>query len=156
VSSVPANDDEKLAPGRIVATITLALLALVCFGTSGTYVLSPDHHSVRIIGSFILGVAFVIGAWFALRYQSLAAEEAREAERSAAALAVTEAAEEHVARAAEAAVGAAVSAATEGAATEKAATQPGEAPASAAVEEPTTEAVEEPLSVAVEEPAAEA
>ena len=137
MSSVPANDDEKLAPGRIVATITLALLALVCFGTSGTYVLSPDHHSVRIIGSFILGVAFVIGAWFALRYQSLAAEE-------------------HVARAAEAAVGAAVSAATEGAATEKAATQPGEAPASAAVEEPTTEAVEEPLSVAVEEPAAEA
>jgi hypothetical protein len=91
VSSVPTNADEKLAPGRIVATIVLALLALVCFGETGRYLLAQHHHVVRIMGSFLLGVAAAIGAWFALRYQSLAAEEAREAERIAAAQAVTEA-----------------------------------------------------------------
>jgi hypothetical protein len=88
-SSVPANDDEKLGTGRIVATIVLALLALACFGGTGKYLISPDHHSVRIVGSFILGLVFAIGAWFALRYQSLAAEEAREAERIATVQAVT-------------------------------------------------------------------
>ena len=85
MSSVATNDDVKLGPGRIVATIVLALLALVCFGESGRYLFSNHHHFVRIVGSFILGVAFVIGAWFALRYQSLAAEEAREARKLAAA-----------------------------------------------------------------------
>ena len=80
--SVPANDDEKLGPGRIAATIVLAVLALVCFGVTGKYLISAQHHSVRVVGSFILGIAFMIGAWFALRYQSLAAEEAREAERT--------------------------------------------------------------------------
>jgi hypothetical protein len=90
VSSVPANDDEKVAPGRIVATIVLALLALVCFGETGRYLFAQHHHSIRIVGSFLLGIALAIGAWFALRYQSLAAEEAREAEKVAAAQAVTE------------------------------------------------------------------
>jgi drug/metabolite transporter (DMT)-like permease len=85
VSSVRTNHDEKLSPGRIVATIVLALLALVCFGETGRYLFSQHHHSVRIVGSGILGVALAIGAWFALRYQSLAREEAREAEKLAAA-----------------------------------------------------------------------
>jgi len=85
MSSVLTNDDEKVGPGRIAATIILALLALVCFGETGRFLLAQQHHLVRIGGSAVLGVALALGAWFALRYQSLAAEEAREAERIAAA-----------------------------------------------------------------------
>ena len=88
-SSVPGTDGVKLGPGRIVATIVLALLALVCFGLTGKYLLAQQHHAIRIVGSFFFAVAFAIGAWFALRYQSLAAEEAREAERIEAVLAAT-------------------------------------------------------------------
>jgi hypothetical protein len=87
---VPATDAAKLGPGRIIATIVLALVALACFGETGKYLLSQHHHTVRIVGSFVLGLVLAIGAWFALRYQSLAAEEAREAERIAAARAATD------------------------------------------------------------------
>ncbi len=92
MTSVPTSDDEKLAPGRIVATIALTLLALACFVFTARYLHARQHHSVRIVGSFLLGLAFAIGAWFALRYQSLTAEEAREAEKIAVAQAATEAA----------------------------------------------------------------
>jgi hypothetical protein len=87
--SVPGTDGVKLGPGRIVATIVLALLALVCIGFTGRYLLAQHHHTIRIVGSFVLAVAFAIGAWFALRYQSLAAEDAREAQRMEAALAAS-------------------------------------------------------------------
>jgi small-conductance mechanosensitive channel len=71
--------------------IVLMLLALVCFGETGRFLAAQYHHSLRIVGSVLIGLAFAIGAWFALRYQSLAVEEAREAERiAAAAQAVTE------------------------------------------------------------------
>jgi hypothetical protein len=80
---VPTDDDEKIAPGRIVAAVIFAVLALAFFGITLYYLVS-SHHSLRGVGSFVVGLAFVGAAWFALRYRSLALEEAREADRAAA------------------------------------------------------------------------
>jgi hypothetical protein len=97
VTSV-STDDEKLAPGRIVAAVIFAVLALAFFVVACVYVITPSyklpaylgtaqssgHHSLRGVASFLIGLAFVGGSWFALRYRSLALEEAREADRTAA------------------------------------------------------------------------
>jgi hypothetical protein len=91
---VPTGDDEKLGLARTVATIVFILLAFVCLGEVGRYMLARHHHVVRIVGVLFLAALFAIGAWFSLRYQSLAAEEAREAEEIAAARATAEAAAE--------------------------------------------------------------
>ena len=93
-----STDDEKLAPGRIVAAVIFALLALAFFVIACVYVITPSyklpaylgtaqssgHHSLRGVASFLIGLAFAGGSWFALRYRSLALEEAREADRTAA------------------------------------------------------------------------
>ena len=93
MTSVSTDDDEKLAPGRIVAAVIFALLALAFFGIAFIYLIAPGilgsgsssgHHSLRGVASFVIGLAFVGGSWFALRYRSLALEEAREADRAAA------------------------------------------------------------------------
>jgi hypothetical protein len=81
---VSTDDDEKLAPGRIVAAIFFALPALALLVFACLNLVMGAHHTVRGIGTLILALACVTGAWFALRYQSLAKEEAREAERAAA------------------------------------------------------------------------
>ena len=83
MTSASTDDDEKIAPGRIVAAIIFALLALAFFGITVYYLVS-SHHSLRGVGSFVLGLAFVGSSWFVLRYRSLALEEAREADRAAA------------------------------------------------------------------------
>jgi hypothetical protein len=94
---VPTSDDEKPGTGRIVAAIILTLFAIAFVVVAYVYATTPDyklpgylgfahsrgHHTLRMVGSFLVGIAFAIGAWFALRYQSLALEEAREAERAA-------------------------------------------------------------------------
>jgi hypothetical protein len=77
------TDDEKVAPGRIVAAVIFAVLALAFFGIT-LYYLASSHHSLRGVGSFVAGLAFVGASWFSLRYRSLALEEAREADRAAA------------------------------------------------------------------------
>jgi hypothetical protein len=93
VTSVSTDDDEKLAPGRIVSAVIFALLALAFFGVACAYLITPGflgsghsggHHSLRGVASFVIGLAFAGGSWFALRYRSLALEEAREADRAAA------------------------------------------------------------------------
>lgn len=79
---MPAHDDDvELGPWRIVAAIIFALLA-IAFIVVGVAI-SGDHHSLRMVGSFLISVAFALGSWFALRYRSLALEEAREAEQAA-------------------------------------------------------------------------
>ena len=83
MTSVSTDDDEKLAPGRIVAAIFFALLALVFLVFAGLNLAMGAQHTVRGVGSLVPALAAVTGAWFALRYQSLAKEEAREAERAA-------------------------------------------------------------------------
>jgi hypothetical protein len=92
-SSAPTDDDEKLAPGRIVATIVFAALAIVFFVAAYIYFTTPAHslpgfmgfartraiHRLYAVGTFMAGLVFTVAAWFALRYRSLALEEAREA-----------------------------------------------------------------------------
>jgi hypothetical protein len=92
-SSAPTDDEEKLAPGRIVATIVFAALAIVFFVAAYIYFTTPAHslpgfmgfartraiHRLYAVGTFIVGLVFTVAAWFALRYRSLALEEAREA-----------------------------------------------------------------------------
>ena len=41
---------------------------------------SSAHHTLRGVGSLIVGLVFTAAAWFALRYQSLALEQARAAD----------------------------------------------------------------------------
>jgi hypothetical protein len=97
-SSAPAtNDDEKIGPGRIVATITFAVFAIAFFVAAAVYFTTPAHslpgfmgyaptraiHRLYAVGTALLGLLFTVAAWFALRYRSLALEEAREADRAA-------------------------------------------------------------------------
>jgi hypothetical protein len=81
--SASDDDDEKLGPGRIAASVIFSVLSVVLFAAAGILAFGYSGHSVRVLGCLILAVAFAIGAWFALRYRSLALEEAREAERAA-------------------------------------------------------------------------
>jgi hypothetical protein len=74
------TDDEKPGPGRIAAAIVSAVLAVACFAVAVMIAVSPHHHALRIVGSLLAGLVFLAAAWFALRYRSLALEEAREAE----------------------------------------------------------------------------
>ena len=92
---VPSRtDDEKLAVGRVVAAIVFAAFALAFFAVGGVLAITPanqlpsflghansgTHHTLRGVGSVIVGLVFTAAAWFALRYQSLALEEARAAD----------------------------------------------------------------------------
>jgi hypothetical protein len=86
--------DERLAPGRLVAAIVFALFALAFFVVGVVLAVTPAdqlpgflghadssaHHTLRGVGSLIVGLVFTAAAWFALRYQSLALEEARAAD----------------------------------------------------------------------------
>jgi hypothetical protein len=88
--------DERLAPGRIVAAIVFALFALAFFAAGIVLAVTPasqlpgflgsanssQHHTLRGVGSVIVGLVFTAAAWFALRYQSLALEEARAADKA--------------------------------------------------------------------------
>jgi hypothetical protein len=95
--SSPSADDEKLAPGRIVAAIVFAVFAVASLAAAVVYVTTPardlpgfmgpansgQHHALRAVGSLVTGLVLLAAAWFALRYRSLALEEAREADRAA-------------------------------------------------------------------------
>jgi len=93
-----SGDDQKLARGRIIAAIIFALLAIAFFvvgvilGTTPASHLpgflghsaSGHRHTLRGVGSILAGLVFTVSAWFALRYRSLALEQAREADLAAA------------------------------------------------------------------------
>jgi hypothetical protein len=96
-SSAPTDDEDKLTTGRIVAVIVFAVFAIAFIAAAFVYVATPArdlpgfmdrastsaHHDLRGVGSFLVGLIFMVAAWFALRYRSLALEEAREAEKAA-------------------------------------------------------------------------
>ena len=85
---------EKVTPGRIVAAIAFALIALAFFAAGVILAVTPadqlpgilghdgtsKHHTLRGIGSLLVGLVFTAAAWFSARYQPLALEEARAAE----------------------------------------------------------------------------
>jgi hypothetical protein len=90
--------DGHLAPGRIAGAIVFALIAVafIVFGVMFMLIPSSDlpgfmgpvpgsrtHHTLRAVGSALVGLVFIAAAWFALRYQSLALEQARAADAAA-------------------------------------------------------------------------
>jgi hypothetical protein len=89
-----SGDDEKLARGRIIAAIIFALLAIAFFVTGVILGITPvsqlpgflghspsgHRHTLRGVGSILVGLVFTVSAWFSLRYRSLALVEAREAD----------------------------------------------------------------------------
>jgi hypothetical protein len=93
-SKSPDVGDESLALGRIVAAVVFALVALAFFAAGVVLAITPanqlpgflghansgTHHTLRGVGSLIVGLVFIAAAWFALRYQSLALEQARAAD----------------------------------------------------------------------------
>jgi glycerol uptake facilitator-like aquaporin len=88
-----SGDDAKPPAGRIIAAIIFALLAIAFFVVGVILEITPDNHlpgflghsasdhrhALRGVGSILVGLVFTVSAWFALRYQSPALEEAREA-----------------------------------------------------------------------------
>jgi len=83
-SSAPTDDEEKLAPGRIVATIVFGAFAIAFFAAAFVYFTTPAHslpsfmgyaatraiHRLYAVGTFLVGLVFTVAAWFALRWPS--------------------------------------------------------------------------------------
>jgi drug/metabolite transporter (DMT)-like permease len=102
VSSTSGSSERS--PGRTILAVILGIIAVIFIVVAIIYVIEPakslpsvipghidgstGHHPLRIVGSFIIGIVFAIGAWFALAYKpkpQAAAENDREsspAERS--------------------------------------------------------------------------
>jgi len=98
VSSAPSSapvrgDDEKTGPGRIAVAVICTVLAIAFVVAGVIYATTPADslpgfmghahtHAIRrlyAVGTGLIGLAFAVAAWFALRYRSLALEEALEA-----------------------------------------------------------------------------
>ena len=102
MSSAPSSaavddNDEKIGPGRIAAAVVFAVLAMAFVVAGFIYATTPADslpgfmgharthaiHRLYAVGTFLIGVAFAVAAWFALRYRSLALEEEDEAAEAA-------------------------------------------------------------------------
>jgi preprotein translocase subunit SecY len=71
--------------GRTILAVILALIALVFIVVAIIYIAEPasslpsfvpgraahsdGHHPLRVVGSFVIGIVFAVGAWFALAYK---------------------------------------------------------------------------------------
>lgn len=71
--------------GRVILAVILGIIALVFIVAGFIYVIEPakslpsfipghkagstGHHALRLVGSFIMGIIFAVGAWFALAYK---------------------------------------------------------------------------------------
>ena len=71
--------------GRTILAVILGIIALVFIVVAIIYVAEPasslpsfvpgrvagsaGHHPLRIVGSFVIGIVFAVGAWFALAYK---------------------------------------------------------------------------------------
>ena len=71
--------------GRTILAVILGIIALVFIVVAIIYIAEPakslpsfipghiagsaGHHPLRAAGSFIIGVVFAVGAWFALAYK---------------------------------------------------------------------------------------
>jgi len=83
VSSV--NESGGRSGGRVIAAVILAIIAILFVIAGILYVAEPakslpsfvpghiagsaGHHPLRAAGSFIIGIVFAVGAWFALAYK---------------------------------------------------------------------------------------
>jgi hypothetical protein len=81
--------------------VILGIVGIVCFVVGIVYIAEPakslpsfipghlagstGHHPLHIVAALILGVVFLVGAWFALAYKPKAAPTAQARENSPAA-----------------------------------------------------------------------
>ena len=83
--------------GRTILAVILGIIALIFIVVAVIYVAEPakslpsfvpghidgsaGHHPLRAVGSFVIGIVFAVGAWFALAYKpkpQTAAENSKE------------------------------------------------------------------------------
>jgi len=95
VSSTSGSSERS--PGRTILAVILGIIAVIFIVVAIIYMIEPakslpsvipghidgstGHHPLRIVGSFVIGIIFAIGAWFALAYKpkpQAAAENDRE------------------------------------------------------------------------------
>lgn len=71
--------------GRMILAVILGIIALLFIVVGIMYVAEPanslpsiipghitgstGHHPLRVVGCFVVGIVFAIGAWFALAYK---------------------------------------------------------------------------------------
>jgi amino acid permease len=82
VSSVGTSDGNS--SGRTIAVVILAIVAILFIVAGFIYIAEPakslpsimgqikgsnGHHALRAAGSFVVGVVFAVGAWFAKSYR---------------------------------------------------------------------------------------
>ena len=91
------SGSSERSPGRTILAVILGIIAVIFIVVAIIYMIEPakslpsvipghidgstGHHPLRIVGSFVIGIIFAIGAWFALAYKpkpQAAAENDRE------------------------------------------------------------------------------
>jgi len=79
------NSSAERSAGRTILAVILAVIALVFIAVAIIYIAEPasslpsfvpgrvagstGHHPLRAVGSFVIGIVFAVGAWFALAYK---------------------------------------------------------------------------------------
>jgi amino acid permease len=80
-----SSGSAERSAGRTILAVILALIALVFIVVAAIYIIEPanslpsfvpgrsahsaGHHPLRVVGSFVIGIIFAVGAWFALSYK---------------------------------------------------------------------------------------
>ncbi len=79
------SESAERSSGRTILAVILGIIALVFIVVAIIYVAEPanslpsfvpghiagstGHHPLRAAGSLVIGIVFVVGAWFALAYK---------------------------------------------------------------------------------------
>ena len=82
---VSTSGSADRSAGRTILAVILAIIALVFIVVAIIYIAEPahslpsfvpgrsphsaGHHPLRVVGSFVIGIVFAVGAWFALAYK---------------------------------------------------------------------------------------
>jgi multisubunit Na+/H+ antiporter MnhB subunit len=75
-----ASGSTERSSGRTILAVILTIIALVFIYIAeparslpsfvpGRVATSTGHHPLRAVGSFVVGIVFAVGAWFALAYK---------------------------------------------------------------------------------------
>jgi multisubunit Na+/H+ antiporter MnhB subunit len=80
-----ASGSTERSSGRTILAAILTIIALVFIVIAVIYIAEParslpsfvpgrvatstGHHPLRAVGSFVVGIVFAVGAWFALAYK---------------------------------------------------------------------------------------
>ena len=98
MSSVGASGGNS--SGRTIAVVILAIVAILFIVAGFIYVAEPakslpsvmgqikgsnGHHALRAAGSFVVGVVFAVGAWFAKSYQAKPSDGSNNSQETASA-----------------------------------------------------------------------